>query len=109
MMEGCAAIQADLDSLEKWAVRNLMKFNTGKCKVLGLGRNNSMHQCMLMATHVGSSFEEKDLGIPVDTKLTMNQQCALAVKKESGFLDCIRSVDSRLRELVLTPFSALVR
>lgn len=109
LMEGCAAIQRDLDSLEKWATRNLMKFSKGKCKVLHLGRNNSMHQCMSMATQVGSSFEEEDLGVLVGIKLTVNQQCTLAVKKDNGFLNCIRSIDSRLRELILPLFSALVR
>jgi len=42
--EGCAAIQCDLDRLESWAERNLMKFSQGKCRVLPLVRKNPMHQ-----------------------------------------------------------------
>ena len=57
--DGCSAIQRDL---EKWANRNLMKFNKGKCKVLFLGRNNSMLQDRLEAD-LESSFVEKVLGL----------------------------------------------
>lgn len=42
--EGHTAIYRNLDRLEKWADRNLQQFNKGKCRVLPLGNNNTMHQ-----------------------------------------------------------------
>jgi len=41
---GCDVAQKDLDRLEKWANKDIVKFNTGKCHVLPLGRNNLRHQ-----------------------------------------------------------------
>lgn len=50
--KGCAAVQKDLD-----------KFIKRKCKVLHLGRNNTLHLYMLQATQLESSFLKNGLQI----------------------------------------------
>ena len=53
---------------------------------------------------------KKDLGILVDEKLDMNQQCVLATWKASSILDSIgRGVASREREVIVPLYFALVR
>jgi len=107
--EGCAAIQRDLDRLESWVQRNLMKFNKGKCRVLHLGRNNPMYQYRLGVDLLECSSVERDLGVLVDDRLTMRQQCTLVSKKANGILGCIRRrAASRSREVLLPFYTAPV-
>ncbi|KAJ7408209.1 hypothetical protein WISP_122264 [Willisornis vidua] len=59
--ECCLALQKD-HMLERWAEKNFLKLNKGKCRVLHLRNNNPRHQyrpCLIL----GSS-ESRRLGDP---------------------------------------------
>ncbi|GAB0206313.1 ubiquitin carboxyl-terminal hydrolase 17-like [Grus japonensis] len=102
--EGCAAIQRDPDREKS------NELQQGKCWVLHVGTNNPRHQYRLGVDLLGSSTAEKNLGVLVDNKLSISQQCALVAKKTNGILGCIKnSMASRSREVLLPLYSALVR
>lgn len=60
---GHIAIHTDLNRLNKWDDRNLM-MSKKKCRVLHLGKDNRMQQCMLWFTQLGRIMAKKGTGVP---------------------------------------------
>ena len=75
-----------------------------------MGSRNEMNKYRMGDTWLNSSICERDLGVLVNNKLNMSQQCDKAAKKANAMLGCIaRSIESRARDVIIPLYSILVR
>ena len=76
--DDCKNLQKGIDNLVEWSNLWLMKFNSKKCKILHLGKNNPNYEYHMTEGNVvnplGITTCEKDLGINIDPLLTFDLQ-----------------------------------
>ncbi|OWK52528.1 Pol polyprotein [Lonchura striata] len=88
----------DLDRLEGWAEKKLLKFNEDKCRALHRRRNNPRHQRRL-GLSCWKEFRGEGPGVPHGQQTVHEPAVCPGAKKANGVLECIRkSTASRLRE-----------
>lgn len=88
---------------------NVLRFHKEKCEVLHLGRINPRHQYMLGSKELESHLAENNLGGLLDTRLNTSQWCISVAKRLNGILGYMKSLASRLREVIRPLPLALVR
>ncbi|KAJ7395803.1 rna-directed dna polymerase from mobile element jockey-like [Pitangus sulphuratus] len=89
--EGQDAIQEDLSNFKKWVHENLMRFNQANCMVCTWIRATPGINAGQRMNGSRAALAKKDLGVLVDERLDMSQQCALAAQKVKCILGCIKS------------------
>ena len=85
-------------------------FSKNKCQSLHLGGNNARHKYGLGKEWLESSPAERDLGVPVDSRLNMSQQCVLVARRANCIVGCIKhSITSWSKEVILLLYSVLLQ
>ena len=106
-------LQKDLNTLENWSSKWLLNFNCDKCHVLTVGKlENIKHtqRYTLYEKELEHVFEEKDLGVVIDTELNFEDHISSKVKKANMIMGLIRRSFSFLdRHLFKKLYTTFVR
>ena len=88
-------------------------FHPDKCKILTIGRHEDIpcaYPYTLFGTELEHIFEEKDIGVTIDSELTFDTHISLKAKKANQTMGLIRRVFSYMsKEMFLRLYPAFVR
>ena len=87
---GTITLQEDLDKVTKWAEKWKMEFNVDKCKIMHLGHNNPKNPYRMGEATLGTTEEEKDLGVLIDNRLDFGKHIKTIVARANRVLGMIR-------------------
>ncbi|MFZ2537548.1 MAG: hypothetical protein WAX04_01440 [Oscillospiraceae bacterium] len=88
-------LQNDLDNLDLWSSKWLLKFNVDKCKMMSLGHTLGT-EYTLGGKVLQNTEEEKDLGVWISSNLKPSLQCSKAALKAKSVLACIKRTFSSI-------------
>ena len=112
-VEDSLVVQDDINELEKWSQDWLLKFHPDKCHVLTIGKFSNIkhaHRYQLGGNELEHVFEEKDLGVLIDSELTFEEHISKQVNKANSILGVIkRSFNDLSPSAFCTLYTTFVR
>ena len=79
-------LQLTLDRLMEWAADWGMMFNTAKCKIMHVGRNNPHYEYFMGGVKLETVEEEKDIGVVIHNSLKPSRHCKKVADTASAVL-----------------------
>ena len=78
-------LQTSINKLVEWTDKWLIKFNSDKCKILHLGKNNPKYKYYIKQADIikelSETICEKDLGVYIDQNLSFDFHITQTIKK----------------------------
>jgi len=107
-------LQTDLNQIHTWSDTWQLKFNSTKCKIMHIGHANLRANYSMTESGnevvLGSTSEEKDLGVWIDDKLKFTSHLGHVVARSNQILGLIkRTFVYKDTDVIKKLFTALVR
>lgn len=111
--EDSLLLQDDIGKLEEWSDLWLLKFHPDKCHLLTFGKLENIMYChgyKVGGTEIEHVFDEKDLGIVMDSEMAFAEHITQKVKKANSIVGIIRrSFSSLHQDTFVKLYTAFVR
>ena len=104
-------LQSDIDKLNDWIEKWLLKLNIAKCKIVSFGRNIDVDgHYNIRGVEIDRVNSIKDLGVTFDTKLKFDDHIQEKINKATSILGIIKRNFRNISEFAfVTLYKSLVR
>ncbi|XP_065654615.1 uncharacterized protein LOC136081242 [Hydra vulgaris] len=107
-IEDAKLVQKDLNIIEDWSEKWLIKLNESKCVVMQYGKNNINFNYTVNGSKNNNSTHERDLGVNFDTSLKWKKHIVACSSKANAIMGMIKNtfvhLDQHLLKQLYTTF-----
>ncbi|XP_065672152.1 uncharacterized protein LOC136089977 [Hydra vulgaris] len=100
-IEDAKLVQRDLNIIEDWSEKWLIKLNESKCVVMQYGKNNINFNYIVNGSKINNSTHERDLGVNFDTSLKWKKHIVACSSKANAIMGMIKNTFVHLNQHLL--------